>query len=238
MSQKRFSFDDDDFQNTIEAPKNEVFGDDDFFKDDFFVDDKVDSEQKAMKKGKKSKKGKFKLKKWQIALIVFLLLIIGFIVYVFVAGDNDGPVYGDRCASLIAIDESKFDAVEDTIEADGNINSANIEVDCRIIKISINYIDNTNSDTAIQLATNALHTLDDALGETKEEGSVYSNLLGTANGRGQYNVEFVLTSNGDTNFPIFGTKQPTSDEISFTGANPVDQAATDRATSTLNQSGQ
>ncbi|MFQ7172243.1 MAG: hypothetical protein ACLRQF_09260 [Thomasclavelia ramosa] len=28
-----------------------------------------------------------------------------FVIYVFVAGGNDGPVYGDRCASLIAIDK-------------------------------------------------------------------------------------------------------------------------------------
>ena len=108
----------------------------------------------------------------------------------------------------------------------------NIEVDCRIVKISMNFVDNTSSDTAKQLATNALHTLDDTLGENKEEGRAYSNLFTTANGRGQYNVEFVLTSNGDTNFPIFGTKHPNSDDITFTGANVVDQAATDRAANT------
>ena len=230
MSQKRFSFD-DDFENTSNVSVSQG--------QDSLNDCSVTANSKNGKnKMKKKKKGKFKIKKWQIALIIFLLLIIIFIVYVFVAGSNEGPVYGDRCASLIAIDETKFDGIEDTIEADGNINSVNIEVDCRIIKISMDFIDNTTSDTAIQLATNALHTLDDSLGETKEEGSVYSNLFGTANGRGQYNVEFVLTSNGDSNFPMFGTKHPSSDEITFTGANVVDQAATDRANSTLNQSGQ
>lgn len=230
MSQKRFSFD-DDFENTSNVSVSQG--------QDSLNDRSVTANSKNGKnKMKKKKKGKFKIKKWQIALIIFLLLIIIFIVYVFVAGSNEGPVYGDRCASLIAIDETKFDGIEDTIEADGNINSVNIEVDCRIIKISMDFIDNTTSDTAIQLATNALHILDDSLGETKEEGSVYSNLFGTANGRGQYNVEFVLTSNGDSNFPMFGTKHPSSDEITFTGANVVDQAATDRANSTLNQSGQ
>lgn len=230
MSQKRFSFD-DDFENTSNVSVSQG--------QDSLNDRSVTANSKNGKnKMKKKKKGKFKIKKWQIALIIFLLLIIIFIVYVFVAGSNEGPVYGDRCASLIAIDETKFDGIEDTIEADGNINSVNIEVDCRIIKISMDFIDNTTSDTAIQLATNALHTLDDSLGETKEEGSVYSNLFGTANGRGQYNVEFVLTSNGDSNFPMFGTKHPSSDEITFTGANVIDQTATDRANSTLNQSGQ
>ena len=93
----------------------------------------------------------------------------------------------------------------------------------------MNFVDNITSDDAKQLATNALHTLDDALGQPKSEDSTYSELLGTANGRGQYNVEFVLTSNGDTDFPIFGTKHPSSDEISFTGANMVDESATNRA---------
>ena len=67
---------------------------------------------------KNKKKRKFKIKKWQIALIAFLSIIIVFVIYVFVAGGNDGPVYGDCCASLIAIDKSKFTGVEDAIKAD------------------------------------------------------------------------------------------------------------------------
>lgn len=230
MAHERFSFD-DEFESVTGTP--EVNTSQKNAEDDF--NSVNDNGKNSKKKMKKKKKGKFKIKKWQIALIIFLLLIIGFVVYVFIAGDNDGPVYGDRCASLIAIDETQFDSIETAIEADGNINNVEIEVDCRIMKVSIDFIDNTTTDTAIQLATNALHTIDDSFGQPKADDAVYSELFGTANGRGQYNVEFVLTSNGDTNFPIFGTKQPTSDEISFTGANVKDQAATDRATSTLEQ---
>ena len=57
---------------------------------------------------KSRRNASLKLKKWQIALIAFLSIIIVFVIYVFVAGGNDGPVYGDRCASLIAIDKSKL----------------------------------------------------------------------------------------------------------------------------------
>lgn len=224
MSQKRFRFDDEfeeDLQplKTKEEPINNI--------EEKPVANSIDrnNEEKSMGKGKKKRRIK---KRW-IALLLLFLIIIIFIVYVFVAGGNDGPVYGDRCASLISIDEDKFTSVKDNIKADANINSIDIEVDCRIIKISMNFVDNITSDNAKQLATNALHTLDDALGQPKSEGSVYSELLGTANGRGQYNVEFVLTSNGDTNFPIFGTKHPSSDEISFTGANIIDESATNRA---------
>ncbi len=224
MSQKRFRFDDEfeeDLQplKTKEEPINNI--------EEKPVANSIDrnNEEKSMGKGKKKRRIK---KRW-IALLLLFLIIIIFIVYVFVAGGNDGPVYGDRCASLISIDEDKFTSVKDNIKADANINSIDIEVDCRIIKISMNFVDNITSDNAKQLATNALHTLDDALGQPKSEGSAYSELLGTANGRGQYNVEFVLTSNGDTNFPIFGTKHPSSDEISFTGANIIDESATNRA---------
>ena len=224
MSQrKRFSFD-DEVDDTIDLSKDDlknssIANNDKPSNDNVFADeDGLDAKAYPTDNGgDKSMKNKKKRK---------------FVIYVFVAGGNDGPVYGDRCASLIAIDKSKFTGVEDAIKADPSVNSINIEVDCRIVKISMNFVDNTSSDTAKQLATNALHTLDDTLGENKEEGRAYSNLFTTANGRGQYNVEFVLTSNGDTNFPIFGTKHPNSDDITFTGANVVDQAATDRAANT------
>lgn len=224
MSQKRFRFDDELEEGlqplkTEEEPINNI--------EEKSMANSIDKniEEKSMGKGKKKRKLK---KRWITLLLLFLIVII-FIIYVFVAGGNDGPVYGDRCASLISIDEDKFTSVKDSIKADPNINSIDIEVDCRIIKISMNFVDNITSDNAKQLATNALHTLDDALGQPKSEGSAYSELLGTANGRGQYNVEFVLTSNGDTDFPIFGTKHPSSDEISFTGANMIDESATNRA---------
>ena len=236
---KRFSFDDEaddtidlskDVVKKTSSTKNNKPSNDNIFADEDGLDTVVYPTSKDGDKAMKKKKKKLKIKKWQIALIALISIILVFIVYVFVAGGNDGPVYGERCASLIAIDKSKFAAVEETIKADPSVNTVTIEVDCRIIKIAMNFADNTASDTAKQLATNALHSLDDALGETKEEGRAYSNLFGNANGRGQYNVEFVLTSNGDTNFPMFGTKHPSSDDITFTGANVVDQAATDRAT--------
>lgn len=224
MSHKRFVFDDEVNklpEEDLQPLKTEKES----------IDDPKPSSTNKSKKGKTMGKGKKKrrLKKRYVALLLLLSIVIVFVIYVFATGGNDGPVYGDRCASLIAVDKDKFTSIEDSIKADPNINNINIEVDCRIIKIAMNFADNISSDDAKQLAINALHTLDDTLGHPKNEGSTYSELFGTANGRGQYNVEFVLTSNGDTNFPLFGTKHPSSDEISFTGANVVDQGATDRA---------
>lgn len=227
MSRERFKFDDevDDLEEDLQPYKTEK---EPINNTNESLVDSTDKDPGDKSMGKVRKKRR-RLKKRYAILLFLLAVAIVFVVYVFVAGGNDGPVYGDRCASLIAIDKDKFNSIEDTVKADPNINSINIEVDCRIIKISMNFVDNIISDDAKALATNALHTLDDALGQPKSEGSAYSELLGTANGRGQYNVEFVLMSSGDTNFPIFGTKHPSNDEISFTGANVVDQTATDRA---------
>ena len=106
MSQKRFVFDDEleeDLQsktakksvkNTEKTP----------------LTNSIDKDTVKKSMGKRKKRRKIK-KRW-IALILLLLIIIIFIVYVFIAGGNDGPVYGDRCASLIAIDEDKFTDVE------------------------------------------------------------------------------------------------------------------------------
>lgn len=244
---KRFSFDD---ENTIEIKKEELqqkpevkpepeitedkkfsFEDEKIEKDsmDSIIDEEPEVNEsfdgdESMPKQKK----KFKLKKWQIALLALVAIFIVFIIYIFVATRESGPVYGNRCASLLTLDNSKFAEVEKTIEQQEAINDVKIEVDCRIIKITIDYVDNTPAATAEELAATALHTLDDAMGATKEEGSTYSQLFGKANGKGQYNAEFYLKSNGDSDFPIFGTKHPSSDEISFTGANPSDQETTDK----------
>lgn len=219
MTQKRFVFDDDteDLQPTNTIIQN--------------TEQSVEKKNMSAKKNKvkKNNKKKRRLKK-RYFLIFILLLIIAFIAYVFIAGSNDGPVYGNRCASLITIDKSKFNGIEEDIKSSNeSINQVAIEVDCRIIKITMDFADNTKASDAKKLATSALHTLDDSLKNNKSnKESEYSDLLGMANGRGQYNVEFVLTSNGDTDFPIFGTKHPSSDEISFTGSDVVDQETTDQ----------
>lgn len=173
-------------------------------------------------------KKKMKLKIWHIALLVLLSAIIVFVIYVFTSTQNDGPVYGDRCASMLTLENSKFVEVEAKVKEDPTITDIKFEAECRILKVTITFVDNTASATAEALAATALHTFDDSMGQPKEEGAIYSQLFGTANGRGQYDVDFYLKSNGDSDFPIFGTKHHSSDTISFTGANPANQETTDR----------
>lgn len=220
-SSQKFSFEDDEEIVVESEPIEDTIPDAKEFVEE--VVEEIEDEEEVMPKTKK----KLRLKKWHIALIILFTIFLAFIIYVFVATQNDGPVYGNRCASLLTIDNSKFSEIETTIKQNEAIEDIKIEVDCRIVKLSITYVDNTPAATAEELAAIALHTFDDAMGYQKDEGAGYSQLFGKANGKGQYNAEFYLRSSGDSDFPIFGTKHPSGDGISFTGVNPANQATTD-----------
>lgn len=217
---ERFTFDDEETSEVekIEPVPTKI--------DDVSVGDLDNTvDEGAMAKKKK----KFKLKKWQIVLITFLVIIIIGVSYIFMATRNNGPVLGDRCASLLSMDQNKFEDVRTQIKTDyPAVSEIEIKVECRMIKMTLSFVDNTPAPDAKNIAIASLHKLDDSMGAIKEEGAEYSQLFGHANGRGQYNVSFLLTSNGDTAFPVFGTKHPSSNEIFFTDANVKDQATTDK----------
>ena len=69
--------------------------------------------------------------------------------------------------------------------------------------------------------------VDDALGKEKSSGASWSQVFNKANGRMQYDVDFVLKGSGD-DFPVFGTKHAGVDNISFTSAAVKDQETTDK----------
>lgn len=242
MAKQRFTFDDTkEYDSNELIPDNtihvktpdldEVFED----KDGFNLDNQeptVDNGEEVMKKEPK-KKRKFEITKLKIIILVLVAIIVAFLLYIFLSSNNKGPVYGDRCASLLTLDDAKLDeaAKATGYETDDNIKSVKFTKDCRTIELTIEYAANIDVNTAKQHATDVLHVLDDSAGYEKPEGSSWTSLLGTAEGRGQYNVNIVLKSESDTaGFPIFGTKQPKKDAISFTDSLPVNQATTDRVT--------
>jgi hypothetical protein len=130
------------------------------------------------------------------------------------------------------IDDTKFDGVEQQMLATPGITSVEISKDCRMIKIVMTFDETIGSDAAQELARQTLVNLDVALGQEKENPEdPYSRVFGQANGRGQFNVDFRLRSTSESpDFPIFGTKQPKSNDISFTKATPKDQETTDSVT--------
>lgn len=229
QEKKRFVFDDEESEVidsvVVEEPSNPT---------NIKIDEPQD-EKKMKKKGKNKKK--FRLRIWHIVLLVFVLIVGGFVTYIFIATNNDGPVYGDRCKALIGIDDSKFDEVERQMVADERIESVEISKACRTIEIVITYNETVGTEDAEALAQETLLALDTALGQEKENPEdLYSKVFGEANGRGQYNVSFRLRTTGENaDFPIFGTKQPRNTEISFTKATPANQETTDQVNSSGEQ---
>ena len=193
MARERFSFDD-----TIEFDKDELKPNNDIHANHtgkFTFDDEV-----------KEKKKKRKLKIWHVVLTLFVVAVVAFFLYIFVfSGNNNGPVYGERCVKLLSVDKNAITQVESQIEQDENIQDAK------------------------SLVENSLHTFDDAMGQSKEDGAAWSQLLNKANGRLQYDLEIIVKSNGESDFPLFGTKHAGVDAITYTGQNVKDQASADKA---------
>ena len=130
---------------------------------------------------------------------------------------------------LLSVDKNAITQVESKIEQDENIQDVAIKVSCRTIKLTYQLSDNIQVDTAKSLVENSLHTFDDAMGQSKEDGAAWSQLLNKANGRLQYDLEIIVKSNGESDFPLFGTKHAGVDAITYTGQNVKDQASADKA---------
>ena len=216
MARERFSFDD-----TIEFDKDELKPNNDIHANHtgkFTFDDEV-KEKKVVK----PKKKKRKLKIWHVVLTLFVVAVVAFFLYIFVfSGNNNGPVYGERCVKLLSVDKNAITQVESQIEQDENIQDV-------AIKLTYQLSDNIQVDTAKSLVENSLHTFDDAMGQSKEDGAAWSQLLNKANGRLQYDLEIIVKSNGESDFPLFGTKHAGVDAITYTGQNVKDQASADKA---------
>ena len=214
MARERFSFDD-----TIEFDKDELKPNNDIHANHtgkFTFDDEI-KEKKVVK----PKKKKRKLKIWHVVLTLFVVAVVAFFLY--------GPVYGERCVKLLSVDKNAITQVESQIEQDENIQDVAIKVSCRTIKLTYQLSDNIQVDTAKSLVENSLHTFDDAMGQSKEDGAAWSQLLNKTNGRLQYDLEIIVKSNGESDFPLFGTKHAGVDAITYTGQNVKDQASADKA---------
>ena len=186
MARERFSFDD-----TIEFDKDELKPNNDIHANHtgkFTFDDEVKEKKVANPKKKKRK-----LKIWHVVLTLFVVAVVAFFLYIFVfSGNNNGPVYGERCVKLLSVDKNAITQVESQIEQDENIQDVAIKVSCRTIKLTYQLSDNIQVDTAKSLVENSLHTFDDAMEQSKEDGAAWSQLLNKANGRLQYDLEIIV----------------------------------------------
>jgi flagellar basal body-associated protein FliL len=234
---KRFHFDDefDEFDNGFQKQDSqEEF--DDFFDND--INTKTKKRKKIKTKPQPSQtqqttQKKKKIKGWQIALIVFAVLIIGFFGYIFILTNNDGPVYGDRCEGITTINVDAKDATIKTIKDKySSIEDLTIEVVCKEVKIDIVFKDKMNTSKAKKIAEETAKTLDDNVGLDKE-GKTYSSLFGYIDNVAQYDCQLYLVSNDSSDFPIYGTKHHSKDSFSYTYASVKDEKSKNKAEATL-----
>ncbi len=188
-------------------------------------EEKIQPKEEAVKNTKQKKKFRFRL--WHGVVLFFVIAVAAFTTWIYIASSNDGPIYGDRCASALAIDSAHISGTTEAIKTMVEVQDAVVEIECTKIKISITFVDNTTSAKAQEIAAIAVGLLDNTVGRPKVDGSNYSDLLTNVEGGNAYDVEIIMRSNGDSDFPIFAQKHPSSDSIYYTGANPANQATTD-----------
>lgn len=203
------------------------------YKTEKFNDDKKSSMATPIKKKKSKKVNSNKNNKKSFSLYAFLFTVclvfivgVSFLIYIFVASTNDGPVYGDRCISAIALDNSVMNDIVKEVKELDEVTDAKIEADCLTLKITLYFVDGIESELAKTIATDSLQSLDTALGRDLYEDSIYSEVFNMYKGENQYDVTFILISNENDAFPIFGQKHTSKDEISFTGADPANEDTT------------
>lgn len=214
-------FEEDKYQKTREYQFNDTFDLDEF---------EEIGEDEVAKKGKNKRKG---IKTWQIVLIVIMIPIVLFFGYIFFLTTNDGPVFGNRCEGLTAINiDAKTSTVNAMKKKYSSIKDMSIEIICRQIKVDIEFKDKMKVSDAKKIAEESVKLLDDNVGLPKN-GKTYSNLLGYIKNEAQYDVELYMLSNNSSDFPIYGTKHHSKQSFSYTYASVKHKDSKNKAENTL-----
>lgn len=172
----------------------------------------------------KKTKRKYTFKWIHLIPITFVVCVIGFGIYIVSSLNTSGPVYAKRCSSGIKIEETKLTEASDAIKNINGIADAKVSVDCLIVKLSLNLNDDVDIAMAKEISTEATHELDRVLGfEKNSEEDAYSKIFSTDGNKRQYDLELILYGTQE-GFPVFGTKQYLNNDITFTDANPKDEA--------------
>lgn len=172
-------------------------------------------ENKKSKTTKKRKKSKFKAIYLVPVIFILIVAIVG--LSVFQSVFQNGPIYGDRCSGVTAIEETDLDQVVSSIkQSDSTIKNLTIEINCKTIAIDITLTEEATKDTITKTCEDILLAIDEQVGLSKSNNdSKYTDLFGTYNGKTQYHVDFTIEGTGDL-YPIFASKHPANDKINFT----------------------
>lgn len=141
------------------------------------------------------------LKKNIFLTIMSLFVLIGAIIILvvmfkfFINGNNE---YGKRLEGIEEVEISKKDMnkIADTIEEKEEVASASVRLQGKIIYLTIKYNEGISLDQAKQVATSTLENF------STEELEFYD-------------LGYFLTSDGENNFNITGSKKAKKESISF-----------------------
>lgn len=133
-----------------------------------------------------------------ICILAFIIVIMMIYIFcsIFVGGSDK---YGNRLEGIkeVEISKSKLSELKGKIEDNGEVDSAKVRIEGKIIYIDIKFTNETSKDKAKELANKVLDEFD------KDEKNFYD-------------FEFILTQNDtEKGFKLTGTKGPKTKEISF-----------------------
>ena len=194
------------------------------------VTDKLNENNiRSKHKKKPTRKKRFRL----LYFIPIVIMVTGsvFVYYLWKVAQNDGPVYGDRCAGVTDINDSAIKETNNVFLAEPSIKDLSIEVICRQVKVNITFVSGTTIDEAEAMAAEVLRYFDVTVGYNKANvDDKYSILFGVIDGVQQYHVDFVILSEdgGVGGFPSFASKHPNNQFIVFTRNETKDPELVDR----------
>ena len=129
-----------------------------------------------------------------VLVVCFIAICILFYKY-FYAGTSETK-YGDRLDGIenYVLSNTLEDDVKNIYKNDKAVGEISVKTQGRIIYINMSFVESIKVADAQTLAVKAL----DAIGE--------ENL-------GYYEVQYILTSDNDENFPVFGSKNANSTKV-------------------------
>lgn len=191
---------------------------------------------------KKKTKSRKKIYIKRTAIVFTVLIILAGIFVVRTINDFDSadssPINGNRGKGLISLTSQNSNSknkktsksvynqaikdIEATISSSNpQISDLKITLNARLFKVT--FTTTSDKETAKHETENILETMDQKFRETSGansyEGSKYSTLFNKSNDKdeiGQYSIDFIIYNDVNDNFPVFGTKHPCIDAISFT----------------------
>lgn len=163
---------------------------------------------------------------------VLFILAIAFTGYNLLLDDNNEPVNGKRGRNLISLAsndkelESKLNNIEKQVKQEYAVENIEISLNARLFKVNIETSENIVATK--DMTQDIVGIMDKTLSSDNKEAvaypnSQYSSLFNKKNDSdtlGQYSINFIINnSKNDEHFPLFGTKHPCIDNVSFSNRN-------------------